>query len=152
MLPLRVLLALLFAGLLVGQVMSIPGQFAYMAQEQPDLAHLRWPFTVIGILGLACVQVVVVCTWRLLTMVKDDRIFTEASLRWVDPILWAAAVAWVLLATVFVLMLPFWDGPGTPALVLGMLTIGAVFGLLLLVMRSLLLRATSLRTDMDAVI
>ena len=41
--PLRVFLVLLFGVLVVFQTMSLPGQFAYMAQEDPEHAYLRWP-------------------------------------------------------------------------------------------------------------
>ena len=78
--PLRVLLVLLFAFLVLFQVMSLPGQFAHMAEESPELAYLRWPMTTVAVLELLCVQVVIVCTWKLLTMVKDGRIFSEGSL------------------------------------------------------------------------
>jgi hypothetical protein len=37
-LPLRVFLVLLFGVLVVFQTMSLPGQFAYMAQEDPSMA------------------------------------------------------------------------------------------------------------------
>ena len=36
-LPLRALLVLLFGVLVVFQTMSLPGQFAYMAEEDPDM-------------------------------------------------------------------------------------------------------------------
>ena len=45
--PLRVLLVLLFGILVVFQVMSLPGQFAYMAREDPEHAYLRWPATAV---------------------------------------------------------------------------------------------------------
>ena len=99
---LRILLVLAFALLMVFQTLSFPGQFAHMAEENPELAYLRWPLTALAVLELMCVQVVIVCTWKLLTMVKDDRIFSEASLAWVDAIVWAIAAAWVLLLGVFV--------------------------------------------------
>ena len=86
---LRVLLAVLFAASVLGQVLSWPGQFASMAQEEPDLAHLRWPLTAVAVLALLCVEVVIVCTWRLLTMVKVDRIFSRDAFAWVDGIVWA---------------------------------------------------------------
>jgi hypothetical protein len=41
--------------------------------------------------------VVIVSTWKLLTLVKNDRIFTDASLVWVNAIVWAIAAAWVVL-------------------------------------------------------
>ena len=80
-LPLRVFLVVLFGVLVVFQTLSLPGQFAYMAEESPDLAYLRWPLTAVTVFWVLCVQVVIVCTWRLLTLVRDDRIFSEDSLR-----------------------------------------------------------------------
>ncbi len=88
--PLRVFLVLLFGILVVFQTLSLPGQFAYMAEESPDLAYLRWPMTAVSVFWVLCVQVVIVSTWKLLTLVKNDRIFSEASLAWVDAIVWAS--------------------------------------------------------------
>src|SRR5918998_5379952 len=88
---LQAALALLFALLLMLQWFSFPGQFAHVAREHPEEADLRWPLTVfVGVLIL-CVQVVVVCTWRLLSMVRQDVIFTASALRWVDIIIAALA-------------------------------------------------------------
>jgi len=150
--PLRVLLVLLFAALAAGQVVAVPAQLAQMAQDFPDLAHLRWPLLGVAVLGLVCVQVVVVCTWKLLTLVESDRIFSDASLVWVDAIVGAIAAAWVLLLGLFTYFVRLWGLSGLPALLLLMLIAGAVLGLLLGVMRRLLRQATTLRTDMEAVI
>lgn len=149
---LRILLVLAFALLMVFQTLSFPGQFAHMAEENPELAYLRWPLTALAVLELMCVQVVIVSTWKLLTMVKHDRIFSKAALAWVDAIVWAIAVAWVLLLGLFFYLAINSGDPGLPLLLLLMLVGGAVLGLLILVMRALLLQATGLRTDMEAVI
>lgn len=79
---LRIFLALLFGILVVFQTFSLPGQFAY-AEESPDQAYLRWPMTVVSVFWVLCIQVVIVSTWKLLTLVKDDRIFSDASSVWV---------------------------------------------------------------------
>ncbi|WP_343066591.1 DUF2975 domain-containing protein [Kribbella qitaiheensis] len=42
-----------------------------------------------------CVQVVVVSTWKLLTLVKNDRIFTDSSMAWVNTNVWAIAAGCV---------------------------------------------------------
>ncbi|QFZ17851.1 DUF2975 domain-containing protein [Saccharothrix syringae] len=150
--PLRVFLVLLFGVLVLFQTMSLPGQFAHMAEESPDLAYLRWPLTAVTIFWVLCVQVVVVATWKLLTLVKHDCIFSEAALRWVDAIVWAVAAAWVVLVAVFLYVGFNADDPGLP-LLLFLLTTGlTVLGLLMVVMRALLRQATTLRTDMEAVI
>jgi Protein of unknown function (DUF2975) len=99
-LPLRVFLVLLFGVLVVFQTMSLPGQFAFMAQEDPELAYLRWPATVVTVFWVLCIQVVIVSTWKLLTLVKNDRIFTDGSLVCVNAIVWAIAAAWVVLVGV----------------------------------------------------
>jgi Protein of unknown function (DUF2975) len=150
--PLRVFLVLLFGLLVLFQTLSLPGQFAYMARENPDLAYLRWPMTAVSIFWVLCVQVVVVCTWKLLTLVKDDRIFTEVSLVWVDGIVAAIVAAGVVLLGVDGYIALHADDPGLP-LLLFLLSLGvAVLALLMVVMRALLRQATTLRTDMEAVI
>ena len=150
--PLRILLGLLFAALVMLQTFSLPGQFAHMAKEDPDQAYLRWPSLAVSVLVLLCGQVVIVCTWKLLTMVEDDRIFSKGSLRWVDAILWAIAAGWALLAGVFVYAGFTADDPGGLVVLMVILLGGAVLGLLMLVMRALLGQATTLRTDMEEVI
>jgi len=150
--PLRAALLMLFALLVVLQTLSFPGQFAYQAREHPDQAHLRWPLTAFVAVEILCVQVVLVCTWRLLTMVRDDVIFTERALRWVDVILGALATAWVLAAAGALWAVRDADDPGAPLLLFVLLLFGAAFGLLVVVMRELLRQATTLRTEMEAVI
>jgi hypothetical protein len=149
---LRVFLVVLFAVLVVFQTLSLPGGIAYTTSQNPNDAGLRWPLTAIAVFLVLCVEVVVVATWKLLTLVKKDRIFTSAALKWVDAIVWAVAAAWV----VFVGMLIFVgfnaDDPGMPML-LFLSTVGiTVIGLLMVVMRALLRQATTLRSDMEAVI
>ncbi len=143
---------LLFVVLIPFETLSLPGQFAHMAEESPDLAYLRWPLTVVTVFWVVCVQVVIVATWKLLTMVKKDRIFSDASLVWVDAIVWAIVAAWVVLLGVFLYFGFKADDPGLPVLLFLMLTGIAVVGLLMVVMRALLRQATTLRTDMEAVI
>ena len=149
--PLRAALVLLFALLVVLQTLSFPGQFAHMAREHPDQADLRWPLTAFVAVELLCVQVILVCTWRLLTMVRDDEIFTEPALRWVDGIVGAFAAAWVLAAAVS--LWAVWGGdPGNALALFVVLLIAAAFGLVVVVLRELLRQATTLRTEMEAVI
>jgi hypothetical protein len=150
--PLRVFLVLLFALLVLFQVMSLPGQFAHMAEQNPDMAYLRWPMTALTVFWVLCVQVVVISTWKLLTLVRDDRIFSEASMVWVDAIVAAIAAAWVTLGGFSLYVAFHADDPGLPLLLL-LVGMGlTVLGLLMVVMRELLRQATTLRTDMEAVI
>jgi len=150
--PLRALLVATFAALVVAQVAVLPVAFARMADESPDLAPLRWPLLVLAVVGLVCVEAVIVCTWRLLTMVRDDRIFSDHALVWVNGIVAAAAGAWVLVLAAFVLLVAAEGLVGLAALLLLVLLVGAAVGLLMVVLRALLRQATELRTDLDGVI
>ncbi|MFJ6095961.1 DUF2975 domain-containing protein [Williamsia muralis] len=149
---LRVFLVSLFAILVLFQTMSLPGQFAHMAEESPDQAYLRWPATAVTVFWVLCAQVVIICTWKLLTLVRSDRIFTHASLVWVTAIVWAIGAGWLTLLGVFLFVGFNANDPGLPLLLFLMLMGGAVLGLLMVVMRALLRQATTLRSDMDAVI
>lgn len=151
-LPLRAFLVLLFGVLLVLQTLSFPGQWSHMAKENPEDAYLRWPLTVLSVFLILCAQVVIVATWKLLTRVQQDRIFSASSLVWVDAIVYAVAAAWLVLVSLFVWVGFQADDPGAPMLLL-LIQVGvAAFGLLMVVMRALLRQATVLRTDLEAVI
>lgn len=149
---LRVFLVILFAVLVMLQTFSLPGQIRYMAQQSPEEAYLRWPLTAVAVFWVLCIQVVVVATWQLLTLVRRDQIFSDAALVWVNAIVAAIAAAWVVLVAVFLYVGFRATDPGLP-LLLFLLSVGvAVLGLLMVVMRALLRQATTLRTDMEAVI
>lgn len=149
---LRVFLVVLFGVLLVFQTLSLPGGIAYQTSQNPHDAPLRWPLTAIAVFLVLCVQVVLVATWQLLTLVKKDRIFTTASLKWVDVIVWAIGAAWLVVVGMLIFVGFNADDPGMP-MVLFLVTVGiTVLGLLMIVMRALLRQATTLRTDLEAVI
>ncbi len=156
-LPLRVLLAIVFAALLAAQVFAVPAVLPDIADPSFERSFMRGTMFVVAVLGLACVQAVVVCTWQLLTLVTDDRIFSDGALRWVNGIVWAVAAGWLMLFATFVCSYYFIvdevsDDAVLPALLLLLLLVGAVLGLLMVVMRALLRQATTLRTDLEAVI
>ncbi len=151
-LPLRILLVVLFLILVVFQTFSFPGQFAHLAEQDPGSAYLRWPLTAFAAVEILCVQVVLVCTWRLLSLVQHDEIFSEGAFVWVDLIVGALAVAWVLFAGFAAFVVLQADDPGVPLVLFALLLVGGVVALLVVVMRTLLRRATVLRTDLEGVI
>ena len=156
-LPLRILLALVFAALVAAQVWVVPGMLPDLTEPSLEQSVMRWTMAAVSVVGLLCVQVVIVCTWQLLTLVRDDRIFSASSLPWVNLIVAALAVGWLMLLGSFVCAYYFIvdevsDDPALPAVLLVLLLVGAVVGLLVVVMRALLKQATTLRADMEAVI
>jgi hypothetical protein len=156
--PLRILLVLAFAFLLVMEFFSVPGDISHDVQRSPEAAHLLWPMLVVAEIIFLCAQIVIVCTWKLLTMVRKDRIFSEESLRWVDGIMWSFVVGWLVFAalavylTAVIFFTPELRDPGLPIVLFGIGLMGAVLVLIMLVLRALLRQATALRTDLEEVI
>ena len=155
--PLRILLALVFAALVAAEIFAVPEMLPDLTEPSLEQSFMRWTMLAVLLLGLLCVQVVIVCTWQLLTLVRHDRIFSASALPWVNAIVAAIAVGWLMLLGAFVCAYYFIvdevsDDPVLPALLLVLLLVGAVIGLLMVVMRALLRQATTLRTDMEAVI
>jgi len=141
---LRAVIVVAFLAVAVLMLLSFPG--ALRDSEN------RWPLLFVVEAELLCVQAVLVSTWRLLGMVAADRIFSEEAFRWVDLILGAIAAGWLVWLGFGVVVLATSDDPGTPIAV-AVVGLGiTVVGLLMVVMRALLRQATTLRTDMDAVI
>lgn len=151
-----VLRAILIAGFgiaLTLQVLILPVLSGWMATDYPEAAFMRWPVLALAVLGLACGQVVLVSTWKLLDTVESSRIFSASAFIWVDAIVWSLFTAAVLSA--IALLYLSWVGLGpitVPAMPLLALLVTLGMLLLMLVMRSLLHQATALQSDMEAVI
>lgn len=150
---LRVVLAVLLLGTVLAQVL-VPVFAADEGAIYPEVAQLVVPYSVAGILVIACVQVALLMLWRLLSLVNAGVIFTRRALRWVDVITACGAVATVLSAGVMIHLL-FVIGVGGPGVILGLaacLAGGLAFVLLMSVMRGLLETAIADRTELDGVI
>ncbi|MGY1695053.1 MULTISPECIES: DUF2975 domain-containing protein [unclassified Geodermatophilus] len=156
-LPLRVLLVVVFGALLAAQVWAVPRMVPDLADPSLEQSLVQSAMTAAAVLALLCVQAVVVCTWQLLTLVTRDRIFSEAALPWVNGIVWAVVAGWggllgTFVGTYYFIVDGVSDDAALFAILLVLLLVGAVVGLLMVVMRALLRQATTLRTDMEAVI
>ena len=148
-LPLRVLLVLVFATLVAAQLLALPWAVGLLPEESSALGG---PLLLAGVLVLGCAEVAVVCTWRLLALTAGDRVFSDEARPWVDAVVWAVVAAEVLLLVATGYAAAAGAPAGLPAALLGLLVVGAAVGLLVVVLRALLRQATTLRTDMEAVI
>lgn len=163
-LALRIVIGVCLAGSLVAQVGTLLGAFLLVVD-----GSLVWQGPVVLatlFLAVACLQVVGVCVWRLLTMVRRGSVFTEAALRYVDRVVAAIGVLSALvavLATVGVVsnrtQAEDAVAPGLVGLVLGAAVVLAGVALVVLVQRMLLAQAVArdaetraLRSELDGVI
>jgi hypothetical protein len=103
---------------------------------------------VIVLLGVATAQVVVVCVWRLVTMVRRGTVFSHAAFRYVDIVIGSIAAAALLWFALTALLAPHHqDNPGITVIMagIGMAVLG--IALIVLVMRTLLAQAVARDTE-----
>lgn len=156
-LALKAVLAVALLGSLVVQGVLVP----LLWQDLDDApAGVRVPLIVIIVLGIACLQVIAVCLWRLLTMVRRGTVFSHAAFRYVDVVIGATASGSVLTFGIAVVLAPGESAaPGTVGLICGVSLVVAGVALLVLVLRMLLVqavaidsRARDLQSELDEVI
>ncbi|MCG0285534.1 DUF2975 domain-containing protein [Streptomyces sp. PSAA01] len=153
------IVAAILAGLF-GQIVVIPTTAADEVDRFPPYAPFATPYVTVAIVGVACVQIALVAVWMLLAMVRRGAIFTPMAFRWVDAIIGSAVVA-TLLAVGVTGHLALTDIPSPDD---GMEVIGALggavvavgmgvsFAMIMVIMRSLLRKATDLQSEMAEVV
>lgn len=109
---LRTMLVLAATGSLVVLAVILP--LLWIDLESVSMAYAI-PLIAALALGVACLQVVGVCIWRLLTLVLRGRIFSRSAFRYVDVITGAVAAGGVLLVVIGVVLS---EGTAAPGLVL----------------------------------
>ena len=157
-LALRIVIAMVLAGSLFVQVRMVPLLSADLVEAgAPD--GPRNALLAIVVLGILCVQVVSVCVWRLLTMVRRGTVFSNGAFRFVDIVFGAIAFAAVLMFGIAVILAPGETAPGIVLLICGAALMIGGAALIVLVMRTLLAQAVArdaeakhLRSELDEVI
>ncbi len=157
---LRVVLVAALAGSLFVQAVMVPLVWSDMNGADQEVLDLRAPLLLIILLGIVTTQVVMVCLWRLLTMVRRGTVFSHAAFRYVDIMIAAIASASALVFALGVVLAPGEAvAPGIVLLISGAATVILGIALVVIVMRSLLNQAVSreaeaslLRAELDEVI
>lgn len=156
-LALKIVLAIALLGSLVVQGVMVP----LLWRDLDDApTGVRLPLVVIIVLGIGCLQVIAVCLWRLLTMVRRGTVFSHAAFRYVDVVIGATGAGALLTFGVAVVLAPGDSAaPGTVGLICGVSLVVAGVALLVLVLRMLLVqavaidsRARHLQSELDEVI
>ena len=151
---LRAVLVALLAGSLFVQAVMVPLLAVDLDEDAgADLTSRRVPIVVIVILGFVAMQVVLVCVWRLVTMVGRGTVFSPAAFRYVDVVIGAfVAAALVTFALAVVLAPGEAVAPGIVLLICGVVVAILGVALVVLVLRMLLGQATRMRAELDEVI
>ena len=121
--------------------------------DVPDLTYGPGPVLVIIVLGILSAQVVLACTWQLVTMVRRGTVFSPAAFRYVHVMIGAFVAAALLTFGLGVVLAP--GEAVAPGVVLLIGGIGvAVLGVALVVavLRTLLAQAVRLEAELGEVI
>jgi len=144
----RAALALLLLATIAGQL-AVVITAQSMASAFPEFAYLQVPLVGAAILFGICVEVILMITSILVGYIRDGRIFGASSLKLVDIMADTLAIATVTVGGTLFLI------PGPPALgllLIGGVLVGAALTMVLLVLRSLLRKASYMRAELDGVV
>jgi len=137
---LKVVLSIFFALSLMLQFLSFPGQFRYMAEQEPENAYLRWPLTALAFTMILAVQIIVVSVWKIVDALERE-LGKQTQLKFVDYAIAALSYIWLVIASGLILLLLNADDPGLPVVITVIETAVTSVGLLFLFYRRLLKRA-----------
>ncbi|MGK5532105.1 DUF2975 domain-containing protein [Streptomyces sp. URMC 129] len=148
-LALRAVLVGLLAGSVFVQAVMVPLLAVDLDEADTDLAYPHASFLVVLVLGIVTVQVVLVCVWRLVTMVRRGTVFSHAAFRYVHIVIGAIVTAALLLFTLGVLMAPGEAVAPGIVLLIGVAAV-AVLGVALIVLVLRMLLAQAVARDVEA--
>lgn len=144
----RIVLGVVLTGSVVVQTVMVPLLWVDLDQAPPLTRAL---LVTLVVLGVGTLQVVGVCVWRLLTMVRRGTVFSHSAFRYVDVIIGAVSVASLLTFGLAATLAPGEAvAPGVVLLIGGLGVVVAGVALLVYVMRTLLAQAVALDTRAQA--
>ncbi|MGC5040467.1 DUF2975 domain-containing protein [Streptomyces sp. DT190] len=146
---LRAVLVVLLAGSLFVQGVMVPLLAVDMNGLKPEYAYLRTPILVILVLGVVSAQVVLVCVWRLVTMVRRGTVFSPGAFRYVHIVIGAFVSAACLVFALGVVLAPGEAVAPGVVLLLGGVAL-AVLGVALVVLVLRMLLAQAVARDIEA--
>ncbi|MEU3949361.1 DUF2975 domain-containing protein [Streptomyces sp. NPDC029526] len=146
---LRAVLTALLLGSVGVQGLLVPLLANDLEGLNEQYAHLRLPLLLIVLLGVVSAQVVLVCVWRLVTMVRRGTVFSHAAFRYVHVVIGAFVAAALLVFALGTLLAP--GEAVAPGIVLLIGGAGlAVLGVALVVLVLRMLLAQAVARDLEA--
>lgn len=150
---LRPLIVLLFIASLPVQFLIVPLAAWQIIHYVPNRA-MGILYGIAGPLAVLACQVALVAMWRLVTLVRSNKIFSTGSLRWVDLII---RMGWVVSGLCLAVTLHQFAvgafGPITlPLMLIGSSLTALAVTMLVLVLRQLLVSASTYKAELAEVV
>ncbi|BCJ28572.1 DUF2975 domain-containing protein [Actinocatenispora sera] len=142
---LRAVLAVVFTGTVLVQALMV-----WALCTDPERGSLPLtPLRLITIVGLVTVQVVLVCIWRLVAMVRRGTVFSPAAFRYVNVVIGAIVAAALVWFAVTILNAPGQRADPGVTVIMGGIGL-AILGVALLVLLLRMLLAQAVARDVEA--
>ncbi len=148
-LSLRAVIVALLAGTVFVQAVMVPLLVRDFEDADAALASVRTPVAVIVVLGVVAAQAVLVCVWRLVTMVRRGTVFSLGAFRYVHVVIGAFVAAALLVCALGVVLAPGEAVAPGVVLLLGGVAL-AVMGVALIVLVLRMLLAQAVARDIEA--
>ena len=136
---LKLILVAFFLLLLILQFLSFPGQFRYMAEQEPENSQWRWPLTIWVLFIILAIEICVVSLWMIVNSLSQ-RGPLKAQLRWVNISIYSLVFIWISIFLAWVALISVADDPGLPVVVTVVLTAITALIVLTLFFRKLILQ------------
>ncbi|MEU9356320.1 DUF2975 domain-containing protein [Streptomyces griseoloalbus] len=148
-LALRAVIVALLTGSLGVQVVMVPLLASDLDGLDADHSYLRAPLLLIVVLVVLAAQTVLVCVWRLVTMMRRGTVFSHAAFRYVHIVIGAFVAAALLVFALGSLLAP--GEAVAPGIVLLLGGAGlAILGIALIVLVLRMLLAQAVARDVEA--
>jgi hypothetical protein len=145
---LQVMLGVLLLGSVFVQTVMVT-LLAIDLDADSGLADRRIPIVVITVLGILSVQVVLVCVWRLVSMVRAGTVFSDGAFAYVHVVIGAITAAAALVFALGVVLAPGEEVAPGAVLLVGGVGLG-VLGVALIVLVLRMLLAQAVARDVEA--
>lgn len=161
LLALKAIVILVWLACLWGQLFAVPGLSGALAGLYPSQTSMHWPYLIMGVLFLLCIEAAFVAVWKLFSLSGSGAVFTAKAMPCVNWILGCASAGTALTVAVFVGFLVTGSRDSVMqnmdyfgiASVLGVTIIAEIgFILLMIVMKGLLRAATDQSSELEQVI
>lgn len=136
---LKIILVGFFGLLLMLQFLSFPGQFRYMAEQEPENAEWRWPLTIWVFLIILAIEICVISLWKIINLLSRRGPW-KSQLRVVNISIFALAFIWSSIFIAWIALLNVADDPGLPVVVTVLLTAISCVLMLYIFYRKLLIQ------------
>lgn len=137
----------------MAQALMYP-QAVEASEPFPEVRNLALPYSILGIVAVIGLQIALVYVWKLSALAENDMVFTDLAMRHTTGTIYGFGIffATPVAIVAHLVIVQNAGGPGAVIFAGAMITVGVALTFVLLVMRDLLGKASTINQDLSEVI